>query len=110
MKRRKVVVTENFERNLDGLEAFRADHPGGFQRALERLYGDVLPLLRKQAHLGRLHRTGQPIVERIRLRLGGGVLREVLVEEYVMLYLAGDDGLVLLSIRHQRELDFDFGD
>ena len=110
MKRRRVVVTENFERNLDGLEAFRAHHPGGFQGALQKLYGQVLPLLKKQGHLGRLHGTGRPIVERIRLRLGGGVLREVLVDEYVMLYLAGDDRLVLLSIRHQRELDFDFGD
>ncbi len=51
-----------------------------------------------------------PIVERVRQRLGGGVLREVLVEENVVLYLVRSKEVVMLSIRHQRELDFDFGD
>ena len=42
--------------------------------------------------------------------MGGGVLREVVIDEYLLLYLVGDDQLSLLSIRHQRELDLDFGD
>ena len=30
--------------------------------------------------------------------------------EYLVLSLVGDKRIALLSIRHQRELDFDFGD
>lgn len=114
MTRRKVVATANFQRNLDGLEAFRTDHPEGFGRALQRLHGDVLPLLRQQAHAGRPFDRGQltprPIIERIKSRLGGGVLREHLVGEYLLLYLVTERRVVLMAMRHQRELGYDFGD
>jgi hypothetical protein len=113
MKRREFLVTANFERNLDGLEAFRTEHPSGFVRLLERLEAETLPLLRGQPGVGRLYAQGQPasgIIENIRLRLGGGALREILVGEYVVLYLVGEKRTALMSIRHGRELDFDFGD
>ena len=110
MTRRKVVVTANFNRNLDGLEAFRTDHPQAFVRALGKLDGELVPLLRQQANVGRLYAVPRPLIERIAARLGGGVLRELVVDEYLVLSLVGQKRIALLSIRHQRELDFDFGD
>lgn len=113
MKRLKVVGTANFARNLEALRDFHTEHPDGFVRAIARLRDAVLPLLRQQPHLGRLHHEGQlprPVIERVRGRLGGGTLREVLLDEYVILYLVREKQLALLSIRHGREVDFDFGD
>ena len=63
--------------------------------------------------MGRLYEQGRlprALIDRVSTRLGGGVLREVVIDEYLLLYLVGDDQLSLLSIRHQRELDLDFGD
>lgn len=112
MKRLKVTGTANFARDLEGLRDFHTEHPEAFVRAVARLQDEVLPLLRQQPHVGRLHDLGRmprPI-DRVKERLGGGVLREVLLDEYVVLYLAGEKLLALVSIRHQREVDFDFGD
>ncbi len=113
MKRWKVVTTANFQRNLDGLESFRPEHPEAFLRALQGLRREVLPLLRQQPGVGRPFDRGQlvlrPIVERVRGRLGG-VLREYLVGEYLVLYLVGPRHLTLMAMRHQRELGYDFGD
>ncbi len=113
MKRLRVMGTTNFARNLEALRDFHTEHPDAFVKAVVRLQDEVLPLLRQQPHVGRLHDRGQlprPIIDRVRNRLGGGVLREVLLDEYVVLYLVGEKLLALVSIRHQRELDFDFGD
>jgi hypothetical protein len=82
-------------------------------RALEKLDQELVPLLRQQPNVGRLYARGPlpgPLVERIAARLGGGVLRELVLDEYLVLYLVGEKRISLLSIRHQRELDFDFGD
>jgi hypothetical protein len=82
-------------------------------RALEKLDREMVPLLSQQANVGRLYARGQlprPLLERIAARLGGGVLRELVVDEYLVLYLVGEKRVALLSMRHQRELDFDFGD
>ncbi len=112
MTRRKVIGTANYVRNLQALRDFRTDHPEAFERAVARLQDEVLPLLRQQANVGRLYgrNSPPPIVEKVRQRLGGGMLREVLVGEYVVLYLVRSKDVVMLSMRHQRELDFDFGD
>ena len=113
MTRRTVVGTANFAHNLEALRAFHTESPGGFERAMAKLQDQVLPLLRRQANVGRLYARGslpRPLVERIAARLGGGVLRELVLDEYLVLYLVGEKRIALLSIRHQRELDFDFGD
>ncbi len=112
MTPRKVTGTVNFARNLEGLRDFHSEHPAAFERAVAKLQDEVLPLLRKQPNLGRLYQrnpTAPPIVERVKERLGGGVLREFLVGEYVVLYLVGKKQLALISIRHQRELEFNVG-
>ena len=113
MKRRSVFVTANFERNLDALESFRTESPSTFEKVLRRLGGEVLTLLRRQPGVGRLYDQGRhprALIDRVRDRLGGGVLREVIVGEYLVLYLVSEQQVSLLSIRHQREVDFDFGD
>lgn len=113
MTRRKVVSTANFWRNVEGLRDFHTTHPAAFERAIGKLQDEVLPLLRQQCNVGRLYTRRQlerPIIERIAARLGGGVLREFVLDGYVLLYLVGKAQIAMLSIRHQRELDFDFGD
>lgn len=113
MSRRKITATANFARNLEGLRVFHTEHPGGFERAVARLQDELLPLLRQQANVGRPYERGEPgrpIIENIRARRGGGVLRELVVDDYVVLYLVTAKQVALMSIRHGRELDFDFGD
>ena len=110
MSRRKVVAPANFWRNVEGLGTFRTEHTSGFERAIAKLQDDVLPLLRQHPSVGRLYGPGRPIIEKIVSRLGDGVLREALIDEYVMLYLVSARQIFLLSLRHGRELTYDFGD
>ena len=110
MSRRRVVATANFWRNVEGLRSFRTQHPSGFEHAIGKLQDDVLPLLRQHPSVGRLYGPGRPIIEKVVSRLGEGVLREALIDEYVMLYLVGTKQIFLLSLRHGRELTYDFGD
>ena len=42
MKRRKIFVTANLERNLDGLESFHTESPSAFEKLLRRINREVL--------------------------------------------------------------------
>ncbi len=114
MKLLRLAVTANLEANLDAFEAASA---GGDQtvlyRTLERLEVMCL-LLRRQPHLGRPYVSPSAgdeaaLILDIRERLGGGEVRELVLGEYLVLYLAGARALHLLAIRHHRQNRYDFG-
>jgi hypothetical protein len=120
-KKHIVKFTANFERNLEAVEAFldiaQAQH--AFDALLTELADTVIPNLERFPGLGRpfLDRTLRSVevsngVEGLRRKLKrigeGGELREYVMSHYLVLYARFDTTLYLLSIKHHRQLSFDF--
>lgn len=116
-----VKLTANFERNLEELEAFlpQADAPHALDALLDELTDTVIPNLERFPGMGRLflERPARSVevangMARLTQQLGSitknGELREYVLTHYVMLYARIKGTVYLLSIRHQRQLSFDF--
>lgn len=117
MKRvRTVRLAGNFERNLEGIQAFLEEdgRGGAFRELLRDLETTLLPNLERFPDLGRDFLTRTPrsaetsrALEKLMHRLAGRRIREYLFGDFLVLYL--DDGLslYLLTIRHHRQLSYD---
>jgi plasmid stabilization system protein ParE len=113
-----VRSTANFRRNLEQVEAFlaSAEAPGAFEALLARIAGEIIPNLERFPELGAdflgrapLSAEGQAMFERAAALLGrGGSLRQLVTGDYILLYAVREDSVYLLSIRHHRQLSFDF--
>ena len=116
-----VKLTANFERNLLEMEAFlvEAEAPHAFDALLDELTDTVIPNLERFPGLGRLflERQARSVevangIARLTAQLGSiatdGELREYVMTHYLVLYARVRDTVYLLSIRHQRQLSFDF--
>lgn len=114
---RRVEITASFERNLEELERFldESDASSVFDALLAHLADELVPNLERFPAMGRsfFERTSKSVqgvvrLELLRKRTVGKELRELLTGDYLLLYL--DDGrtLHLLSIRHHRQLSYDF--
>jgi plasmid stabilization system protein ParE len=116
-----VKLTANFERNLEEIEAFLidAEAPRAFDTLLEELADTVIPNLESFPGMGRLflERPTRSVevangTARLIKQLGAlakdGELREYVMTHYLLLYARIDGRIHLLSIRHQRQLSFDF--
>ena len=116
-----VKLTGNFERNLEELEAFlvEAEAPHAFDALLDELIDTVIPNLESFPGMGRLflERPARSIevangIARLTKQLGSlakdGELREYVMTHYLLLYARIKGTVYLLSIRHQRQLSFDF--
>lgn len=118
-----VKLTANFERNLADIEQFllEAEAPQAFDGLLDELIGTVLPNLERFPGLGRpffnravgsVEATNAMAALQAKLAAvaGGSVasLREYVMAHYLVLYVQAGDTLFLLSIKHQRQLSFDF--
>lgn len=116
-----VKLTGNFERNLEALEAFliEVDAPHAFDALLDELTDTVIPNLESFPGMGRLflERPARSVevangMARLSKQLGSlakdGELREYVMTHYLLLYARIKDSVYLLSIRHQRQLSFDF--
>ncbi len=115
-----VKLTENFERNLETIEAFWSERefPAGYDRLLDELVENVVPNLEQFPMMGApflsrpttsveaLSRQGQ-LKDRL-ARFATGELREYLLQDYLILYAHIESTIYLLSIRHHRQLSFDF--
>ncbi|HEU0234508.1 MAG TPA: type II toxin-antitoxin system RelE/ParE family toxin [Gallionella sp.] len=116
---RKITVrlTANFERNLEAIEAFLdgADAPHAYDRLLDELADTLIPNLEHFPAMGR------PFLERpvcsvevanalaqLQSKLHDGELREYLIADYLVLYAQFGEAIYLLSIKHHRQLSFDF--
>lgn len=114
----RVELTATFLEQLDGIEAFleEADASPAFDKLLGGLRSTVIPNLRRFPRIGRSYLANPPQSAEALAQLAAlgrdaaQSLREYLHGDYLMLYAVDDaDGRIdLLSIRHHRQLSFDF--
>ena len=117
-RRFRVDLTASFLARLDAIETFLTEADAGFafDRLLDELRTTVVPNLQRFPRMGRRYLANPPqSAEALSLlaKLPTGApdaLREYLHGDYLLLYTVADaEGAVhLLSIRHHRELSFDF--
>jgi len=120
----KVVVklTANFERNLADIERFltEADAPQAFDTVLDELLDTVIPNLERFPGMGRLFLNravgsveATNALSALRTQLKTLLaepdgLREYVMDHYLVLYAQIQRTIHLLSIKHHRQLSFDF--
>jgi len=118
-----VKLTRNFERNLDDIERFleESEATSGFDLLLDELADTVVPNLESFPKMGRpfLDRPALSVeamsrIEKLRTQLDGlssnSDIREYVLSHYLVLYAITETTVYLLSIRHHRQLSFDFED
>jgi hypothetical protein len=116
-----VQVTENFERNLNDIETFlaEAEATSAFDNLLDELIETVIPNLERFPDIGRnflaqqagsvevlngLERLGKKLAD-----LGtAATIREYMCKHQLILYAVSKCTVYLLSIRHFKQLSFDF--
>lgn len=117
-----VKLTANFERNLADIEHFLtdADAPQAFDALLDALLDTVIPNLQRFPGMGRpfLNRTVGSVeatnaLNALRTQLEALLaepdgLREYVMDHYLVLYAQIQGTIHLLSIKHHRQLSFDF--
>jgi plasmid stabilization system protein ParE len=118
-----VKLTANFARNLADIETFltEAQAPRSFDALLDNLLNTVIPNLERFPGLGRpfFNRAIGSVEAANALAalktnltsfMGNSAanLREYVMHDYLVLYVQMDDTIFLLSIKHQRQLSFDF--
>lgn len=118
----RVELTASFLERLDAVEVFLVEADAGFafDDLLVELRGTVIPNLRRFPRIGRRYLANPPqsaeaLAQLAALPAGAAdALREFLQGDYLMLYTVVDAstqteaGVYLLSIRHHRQLSFDF--
>jgi plasmid stabilization system protein ParE len=114
----RVELTASFLERLDAIEAFltEADAAFAFDDLLAELRATVFPNLARFPRIGRRYLDNPPqsaeaLAQLAALPAGAAsALREYLHGDYLMLYTAmdADATVYLLSIRHHRQLSFDF--
>ena len=118
----RVELTTSFLERLDAIEAFllEADAGFAFDDLLAELRATVIPNLRRFPRIGRRYLANPPqsaeaLAQLAALPVGAAdALREYLHGDYLVLYAVVEgatesDGVVyLLSIRHHRQISFDF--
>jgi hypothetical protein len=112
-----IKLTANFERNLEAIEVFldEAGCPQAYGRLLDDLLDTLIPNLEHFPAMGRSF-LAWPVcsvevanaLERLRSKLREGELREYLFADYLVLYVKLDEVIHLLSIKHHRQISFDF--
>ena len=116
-KRCIVRFTANFEANLAAIETFLAEvgAPAAFFALLDDLAEHIIPALEYHPEIGRsfLEREAHSVEARQRIRqlvsrFGTTSLREYIAGDFLMLYAVQEKSVYLLSIKHQRQLSFDF--
>jgi hypothetical protein len=117
-----VKLTANFERNLTDIERFliAAEPPQALDGLLDELLGTVIPNLERFPGMGRpfLNRAVGSVeatnaLSALRTKLTALLaepdgLREYVMDHYLVLYAQIEENIHLLSIKHHRQLSFDF--
>jgi plasmid stabilization system protein ParE len=116
-KKTAVTLTANFERNLESIEVFlvEAEAQHAYDALLDDLFFTVIPNLEQFPDIGRsfMNRPAKSIeavnaVTALQAKLGNGALREYLLPDYLVLYARYAETIYLLSIKHHRQISFDF--
>lgn len=113
-----VELTASFDARLDDIETSleEADAGFAFDRLLQELRDTVIPNLRRFPRIGRPYldqapQSAEALAQLAALPAGApDALREYLHSDYLILYTVTDppETVVLLSVRHHRQLSFDF--
>ena len=116
-----VHLTANFERKLADVAQFleAAQAPQAFDAVLDELLETVVPNLERFPDMGRrfLSRPVRSIeasnaLAKLQQQLAAiaqdGEIREYVMAHYLVLYAHIDTRIYLLSIRHHKQLSFDF--
>ena len=117
-----VRFTDNFERNLADIEGYltQSEAPQAYDALLDELLLTVVPNLERFPDMGRpfltrpvrsVETTNALVALRAKLSkltTDPKALREYILAEYLLLYAKIDANIYLLSIRHHRQLSFDF--
>jgi plasmid stabilization system protein ParE len=119
----KIKLTANFERNLADIEQFltEAEATPAFDDLIDELLGTVVPNLEQFPELGApfFNRTVRSVeatnaTAALKAKLvtlagsSSSSLREYVMKHYLVLYVQVEDTLYLLSIKHHKQLSFDF--
>ena len=118
----RVDLAASFLERLESIEAFLVEADAGFafDDLLAEIRATVIPNLRRFPRMGRRYLANPPQSAEALALLAAmpagapDALREYLHGDYLMLYLGEDAStkaeatVVLLTIRHHRELSFDF--
>lgn len=114
----RVELTASFLQRLDAIETFlaEADAVFAFDDLLAELRATVIPNLARFPRIGRRYLDHPPQSAEALTQLGtlpagaANALREYLHGDYLLLYAAmeANETVYLLSIRHHRQLSFDF--
>jgi plasmid stabilization system protein ParE len=114
----RVELTASFLERLDAIEAFLSEADAGFafDKLIAELRATVVPNLARFPRIGRRYLQNPPqsaeaLAQFAALPQGSAkALREYLHGDYLILYAAVDieRTVYLLSIRHHRQLSFDF--
>ncbi|MCO8249041.1 type II toxin-antitoxin system RelE/ParE family toxin [Comamonas thiooxydans] len=112
----RVAVTDNFLVQLDATETFLAETVAGVadDNLLASLRRAVVPNLARFPLMGRRYLDQPPQsvegLERLSKLPAGAAdsLRVYLHDDYLMLYSVINEVVYLLSIRHHRQMSFDF--
>lgn len=113
----RVELTASLLECLDAVEAFLREADAGlaFDALLAELRATVIPNLSRFPRIGRRYLDNPPqsaeaLAQLAALPAGAAQAREYLHGDYLMLYIAleSDATVYLLSIRHHRQLSFDF--
>ena len=112
-----VKITANFERNLIEIENFLTDAGATqfFDALVDELASTVIPNIERFPKMGRnfADRPARSIeasngLDSLRKQLGDGELREYVLSDFLLLYAQYGQTVYLLSIKHHRQLSFDF--
>lgn len=114
----RVELTSSFLECLEAIEAFlfEADAGFAFDELLADIRATVIPNLSRFPRVGRRYLSNPPqsaeaLAQLAALPAGApDALREYLHGDYLLLYVAmeAQETVYLLSIRHHRQLSFDF--
>ena len=117
-----IKFTANFEHNLEEIERFltETDAPQTYDALLDELLETVIPNLERFPDMGRPFMLRQPRsvettnalmtlrAKLLALTTDPEALREYVLKDYLLLYAQIGGTIYLLTIRHQRQLSFDF--
>lgn len=114
----RVELTDSFIERLTSIEDFltKADAAFAYDDLLAGLRGTVIPNLARFPFIGKRYldqppQSAEALAQLAQLPIGAAdALRVYLHGDYLILYTANADNLTayLLSIRHHRQLSFDF--
>ena len=116
MAAKRPLFTENFSTNLGDIENFLgAEGAGYFEELFNRLTDEIVPHVCRFPLSGRsflersIHTTqAERLAQRLRRRLKkGDDIRELIVDDFLVLYLVRGERIVFLSIKHHRQLSYD---